>query len=847
MPLSPDTRLGSYEIVSLLGAGGMGEVYKAKDLKLGRDVAIKVLREDLASDPERLRRFEQEARAASSLNHPNIVTIYDIGEHEGTRYIAMEYVEGRTLREMLSGEPLPTKKLLKLATQIADGLAKAHSAGIVHRDLKPENLMVTSDGFIKILDFGLAKLTPQVLEAGPDVATLARQSTSPGVVMGTVGYMSPEQAKGEPTDFRSDQFSFGTVLYEAASGKRPFLADTPGEIQVAIIRDEPEPLANLNSSLPAPFRWIVERCLAKDPEGRYGTTSDLAKELHDLKEHLSEVPSQPIAPAPLHLMRPGRRAVVTLLGVLAVALAIALFAVLPGRRPPTIATLPWAYEGPSENAPLAQMAPLAVNDRLRTASSLQVTPFSTSRNYGPEEDGLALAEQLGVDWVVQGRIVVRNGSLEARLTLVGPNDTPEGWPTTVVGDPQDVLALADAVSVRIATALSRDALSGSSSMNREALESYLEGKLLLESWDQADSYVSAEEAFRHAISEDEGFAAAYAGLARAVWRRYLDTGDTQLVTEALSHANKAVALDPAQPEAYLALGVVQLGRGRTVQAESSFQKAQELAPEDDEVSVWIARAYSRLGRYEDAERMYQRAIDLRPGHWSHYDRKGLYLESRGELDAAKELFRKVIELRPESGIGYNHLAVAHIMSGELQDAEPLLQAVLAMQPDGSAHINLGFVYYSTERFEKAAEQFRRAVEMSPSSALSWANLGDAYRQLVQVKKADDAYAHALELAKADLEVNPDDSDSRVGYAMSLAGLRQCSEATEQINLALADEQHAPAFLHYYAALAYAVCADETKALHHTKKAIEGGFVVDVRISPDLKFLLDEPEIKKLLR
>ncbi|MEE9264953.1 MAG: serine/threonine-protein kinase, partial [Vicinamibacteria bacterium] len=170
MSLQPGTRLGSYEIVSLLGAGGMGEVYKAKDLKLGRDVAIKVLREDLASDPERLRRFEQEARAASSLNHPNIVTIHDIGEHEGTRYIAMEYVEGKTLREMLGGEPLSTKKLLKLSTQIADGLAKAHSAGIVHRGLKPENLMVTQDGFVKILDFGLAKLTPQVLEAGPDVA-----------------------------------------------------------------------------------------------------------------------------------------------------------------------------------------------------------------------------------------------------------------------------------------------------------------------------------------------------------------------------------------------------------------------------------------------------------------------------------------------------------------------------------------------------------------------------------------------------------------------------------------------------------------------------------------------------
>src|SRR5512134_968156 len=218
MTLSAGSRLGSYEILSPLGAGGMGEVYRAKDAKLGREAAVKVLPEALAADPERRQRFEQEARSASALNHPNILTIYDIGQTNGTVYIAMELVEGKTLRELVvSGEPLPTKKLLDVAVQTAEGLAKAHSAGIVHRDLKPENLMVSKDGFVKILDFGLAKLVEPVTDGASVLPTAAPSPTQPGTVLGTAGYMSPEQASGQSIDFRSDQFSLGTILYEMAS------------------------------------------------------------------------------------------------------------------------------------------------------------------------------------------------------------------------------------------------------------------------------------------------------------------------------------------------------------------------------------------------------------------------------------------------------------------------------------------------------------------------------------------------------------------------------------------------------------------------------------------------------
>jgi serine/threonine protein kinase len=268
----------------------MGEVYRAKDPRLGREVALKVLPATFAQDADRLRRFESEARSASALSHPNIITVHEIGKSHGTAYMAMEFVDGSSLRQLLAGGALPEKKMLDVAVQMADGLAKAHSAGIVHRDLKPENVMVSRDGFVKLLDFGLAKPFNAPSEGGSAIPTMAGE-TQPGTVLGTVGYMSPEQASGRAVDYRSDQFSLGSILYEMATGQRAFQKPTGAETLSAIIRDEPEAVARVNPRAPAPYRWIVERCLAKDPEDRYASTRDLARDLKSVREHVSEVTS----------------------------------------------------------------------------------------------------------------------------------------------------------------------------------------------------------------------------------------------------------------------------------------------------------------------------------------------------------------------------------------------------------------------------------------------------------------------------------------------------------------------------------------------------------------------------
>src|SRR5262249_46959275 len=301
MTISAGSRLGPYEVVSPLGAGGMGEVYRARDTRLGREVAIKVLPPSLSADADRLRRFEQEARAAGVLNHPNITAVYDIGEHCGAPYVVQELLEGETLRQALAGAKLPPRKAIEYALQIAHGLAAAHEKGIVHRDLKPENLFVTKDGRVKILDFGLAKLVHA--ETGPEATGLPTVTggTEPGVVLGTLGYMSPEQVKGKAADARSDIFSFGAILYEMLSGRRAFHGDSAAETMSAILREEPPDLSVTNQSISPGLERIVRHCIEKNPEQRFHSAHDVAFALEALPglstPGVPAVPTLPIGQA----------------------------------------------------------------------------------------------------------------------------------------------------------------------------------------------------------------------------------------------------------------------------------------------------------------------------------------------------------------------------------------------------------------------------------------------------------------------------------------------------------------------------------------------------------------------
>jgi len=411
--------LGVYAIRGRLGAGGMGEVYRAHDARLGRDVALKILPEALAADPDRVRRFEKEARAVSALNHPNIVTVYEIGSADSLSYIAMELVEGRTLRDLLASGPLQVKRLLELSAQIADGLARAHEAGIIHRDLKPENIMISKDGFAKVLDFGLAKRLP--FENSDTSKSATSTMTEEGMIVGTVGYMSPEQASGRPIDYRSDQFAFGSILYEMIAGRRAFDRPSKAEALAAIIRDSPDPQALQRAEVPAPLRWIVERCLSKDRKERYACTQDLAQELGLLRGRWTELPGA----APKDVTR---RPLIALLA--AAAIAAALTAVFFAARRPPPSTLPdfqrLTFRRGDVSA--ARFAPDGRTVVYSAAWDREPERVFTTRTDGRESTPLQLPDASLLSVSSQGELALKVGETLARASLAGgaPREMVEG-------------------------------------------------------------------------------------------------------------------------------------------------------------------------------------------------------------------------------------------------------------------------------------------------------------------------------------------------------------------------------------------------------------------------------------
>ena len=445
MTLPAGTRLGPYVVVAPLGAGGMGEVYRVRDERLGREVAIKVLPAELAANAERLRRFEKEARSASALSHPNIVTVFDIGATDGVSWIAMERVEGETLRRLLANGALPLKRLLVIAAQIADGLAKAHATAIVHRDLKPENVMVSRDGVVKILDFGLAKLvSPSGESEERTQSPTVSAATEAGVILGTVGYMSPEQALGEPLDFRSDQFSLGSILYEMATGRRAFARPSAPETMAAIIREEPEPLATAAPDSPIPFRWIVERCLAKDHEERYASTRDLARDLARLRDGLTDG-SLSGASAAIAAPRKGSR-LSGALGIagLMVGAAIAAFAVRHGSRPAPTTYRPLSFHrGAIGNA---RIAPDGKTILYSAAWEGKPAQIYTTRVDSPESTALPLpsADLMSISATGKLAILVLHGNDPAAIAEVS---LAGGAPRELVAaDPPEALQFSPQVA-----------------------------------------------------------------------------------------------------------------------------------------------------------------------------------------------------------------------------------------------------------------------------------------------------------------------------------------------------------------------------------------------------------------
>ncbi len=660
LAISSGTRLGPYEILASLGAGGMGEVYRARDTRLGREVAVKVLPETVASDPARLRRFEQEARSASALNHPNIVTIYDVGREGNVSYIAMELIEGESLRQKLAGGPLRLRVSLEIGEQIASGLAKAHSIGLVHRDLKPENVMMTLDGLVKILDFGLAKLAAS--SATGDLESQARtatQQTVPGTLLGTVGYMSPEQASGRPIDFRSDQFSLGVMLYEMASGVRPFHRATAVETLTAILQAEPPPLALVNPAATDAPQTIVSRCLAKEPEGRYASTRDLARDLSELKDRATSVAASRAGTA-VRAPRVGR--VGLLAGVLVILLlaAGALLWFLRGSRPalsvasaqqPSIAILPFQnFGGRAQDEYFSDgMTESLITDLAKVKGLLVIARNSVFTYKNKNVDVRKVGEDLHVRYVLEGSVQRADDSVRVNAQLI---DTASGyhvWAEKYDRPMKDIFAVQDDLSARIVrslqAAIGRPNASPNSSptSNLEAYDAFLRGRYYLNQFD----WVRKDESiplFERAVELDPGFARAHAALASAFAKKAFE-GDPNgsWRSKASAEIEKALAIDANLPEAYLARGRLAWTRENGFpheQAATDFHRAIELNHGSDEAHAALGGLYYHVGLMEKGLAEYGLALRTDPHDLDSLYRiarihlyQGEYAEALKEFDA----------------------------------------------------------------------------------------------------------------------------------------------------------------------------------------------------------------------
>jgi serine/threonine-protein kinase len=751
----------------------MGQVYLAQDTRLDRKVALKLLPSEVAKDQARLRRFVQEAKAAAALNHPNIAHIYEVGEADDTHFIAMEFIDGETLaKKIRRHDPLST--LLKYLSQAAEGLSKAHSAGIVHRDLKPDNIMITSDGYTKILDFGIAKLlwtsgsqtSPgESLTEGPTAPLQAQPLSTAGMVMGTVGYMSPEQAQGKSVDQRSDIFSFGCILYEAATGRRAFEGESVIDTLHKIIYSEAPSVADFNPSAPIDLQRIIRRCLAKDPEKRYQTIKDVANELEDLRLELDSDadtlagPGKPITdngsrtatpqagvsigdlqPRPTssaeYLVTEIRRhklgVIIALLVVVVVAVGLGFY-LYP--RPTdveieSIAVLPFSNQNNDQETDFrSDGLTEGIINSLTQLPDLKVIARSSAFRYkGSEIDPLTAGKELGVRAVLTGRLMQHGDTLLISAELVDVNENKQLWGEQYSTKVSDLLMVHREISTKIANSLKLK-LSGEQQRrvtrnytnNAEAYQHYLRGRFY---WNKrtGEALKKSVEYFEQAVEKDPSYALAYAGLADAfvLLPFYRASPPQEAFPKAKAAAKRAIELDDSLAEAHTSLANALFNYDWNLsEATREFQRAIELNPNYATAYQWYSDGpLLVMERFDEAIAQMRRAQELDPLSLIINAEIGVLHTFAGQYDKGIEQFRKTLEMDPGFYFAHRNLGIAYTMKGDFRAALSAYEAARRASDDPSMLKDIGHVQAVSGNRDEALKTLDRMKEISKTQYIS---------------------------------------------------------------------------------------------------------------------------------
>jgi serine/threonine protein kinase/tetratricopeptide (TPR) repeat protein len=880
--------VGKYKILGQAGSGGMGVVYRALDVKLERTVALKFLPEHLVSSADDRERFLREARTASLLDHPNIGAIYGLEETDsGRSFIVMAYYAGETLADKIHGGLLTLSEAVDIAIQMGEGLAAAHAGTVVHRDIKPSNVILTQGGVIKIVDFGLARLTS---------TTGSTQSIG---TAGTIGYMSPEQTIGKFVDQRTDIWSLGIVLAEMVTGKNPFLRETAAATIFAILNEAPRPMDRMPDRLPAKMPdevpidllRVIYRALSKEPETRYHNCQELVADLKEFRSRLepastaaaggkpsSRSPSLSVSAAELRKQieqasRPvwgSAAAPVSRLNrwLAAAGVAIVVAAVLSfipavrervagwlGYQEEHIAVLPFENVG---NDPANEEVSAGLMDSLASRltnleagkQSLWVIPTSEVRRQ-KIADPVSALRQLGATVAVEGSLRREGQTIHMTVNLVNTRNLRQIGSVTLQDQAGDFSSLEDEAVARIAKLMRIDVTpemlrAAGGAVNAGAYEYYLKALGYVQRYDKAGNLDLAIAALDNAVKEDPRFALGFAQLGEAYRLKYRSDKDKKWMEEALANCQKAQQLDDRLPMVYVTLGRIHQDTGEHDLALQEYQRGLQLDPRSADAVIGLAHSYDSAGRTGDAEAAYRKAIALRPDSWDGYNYFGAFLYAHQRYEEAIAQLRRAVALTPDNASVYLNLGAAYADTGDPKhypEAEQSLRKSIALDPSYAAYANLGSLYIQERKYAEAVDVEEKALQLNDKNYLIWGNLALAYEGLKDKERAGKAWDREIMLLEQAAKDTPRDAvvQSNLGLLYAKKKLRERAISRIQSALALSPDD---ANVLEAVGEAYEDLGDRAQALPYIEKSVEKGYALaDLKTIPDLQALLADPNFR----